>query len=230
MKLIKYEESNPEKVDAVRLRVRVRHAYIHALSCLQFYPDMWFAFAASEKLMNDVSSSMAILDRALYLLPESLLLHFTRADLLESLGRTKEAKERYEALLVDEKNASSLTYIQFMKFLRRTEGEKAARTLFLRARKVRCLFVLSRSLLLFLLAKEACAEIEYIVRESDQRSVYRFGVDGVQGEPERQGCAESVRDGHESLRQRPHLRTRVSPVYIHDQPAQRCHRSIRAVS
>ncbi|KAL0412527.1 UNVERIFIED_CONTAM: Cleavage stimulation factor subunit [Sesamum radiatum] len=66
---------------------------------------------------------------------DSEMLKYAYAELEESHGAAQAAKKVYESLLGDGANATALSHIQFIRFLRRTEGVEAARRYFLDARK-----------------------------------------------------------------------------------------------
>ncbi|MCI02041.1 cleavage stimulation factor subunit 3, partial [Trifolium medium] len=63
------------------------------------------------------------------------MLRYAYAELEESRGAIQAAKKIHENLLGDGDNATALAHIQFIRFLRRTEGVEAARKYFLDARK-----------------------------------------------------------------------------------------------
>jgi cleavage stimulation factor subunit 3 len=144
-RLIEYEKSNPQKADAQVLRKRIEFVYNQCLLCLYHYAEIWYDYANYHSSAGALDAASAVFERAITALPNSLLLHFVYADTLESLknyqvhsicmtrsDRTQKAQEIYERLLSH--NESSLVYIQYMKFTRRTQGFKAARAIFKRAR------------------------------------------------------------------------------------------------
>uniref|UniRef100_A0A2N9JAP0 Suppressor of forked domain-containing protein n=1 Tax=Fagus sylvatica TaxID=28930 RepID=A0A2N9JAP0_FAGSY len=65
----------------------------------------------------------------------SEMLRYAYAELEESRGAIQSAKKIYESLLGDVVNTTALAHIQFIRFLRRTEGVEAARKYFLDSRK-----------------------------------------------------------------------------------------------
>ncbi|KAH9415072.1 Cleavage stimulation factor subunit 3 [Dermatophagoides pteronyssinus] len=151
-KYIQWEKQNPLKTEDVTLVIkRVVFAYEQCLLCLGHHPDIWYEYASyldenskimAEKgdmnhhkaLQEDVAS---VYERATStLLKENILLHFSYADFEESRNRKDESIKIYEKLLRI-KTASfnpTLTYIQYMKFTRRTESMSSARAIFKRAR------------------------------------------------------------------------------------------------
>lgn len=143
-RLINYEKTNPQKLDAIALHTRVTFTYNQCLLCLYYFPEIWFDFAKYEIETGHVDNSITVFERALTALPDCFLIYFIYADTLESLKNIKAAKEVYEKLvnyvqsenyLNDNSNQQVLIYIQYMKFARRTEGIKAAREVFKVGRK-----------------------------------------------------------------------------------------------
>lgn len=82
-------------------------------------------------------TAIKVFHRALRALPRSTLLKYAYAELEESNGSIPAAKKVYESLLRDDhdnNNNNNNNTIQFIKFLRRTEGAEAAQKYFLDAR------------------------------------------------------------------------------------------------
>lgn len=152
-KYIAWEKSNPLRTEDTKEMVkRVIFAYEQCLLCMGHYPDIWYEYAAflSEnsqilsdkgdvnggKLLQDQAA--AVYDRAINgLLKTNMLIHFAYADFEEGRNKKEKSREIYERLLEvkEPKFDPTLVYIQFMKFSRRSEGIKAARTVFRRARE-----------------------------------------------------------------------------------------------
>ncbi|KAH9493981.1 Cleavage stimulation factor subunit 3 [Dermatophagoides farinae] len=151
-KYIQWEKQNPLKTEDVTSVIkRVVFAYEQCLLCLGHHPDIWYEYASyldenskimAEKgdmnhhkaLQEDVAS---VYDRATStLLKENILLHFSYADFEESRNRKDESIKIYEKLLHIKTIGfnPTLTYIQYMKFTRRTESMSSARAIFKRAR------------------------------------------------------------------------------------------------
>ncbi|XP_053209017.1 cleavage stimulation factor subunit 3-like [Panonychus citri] len=156
-KYIAWEKNNPLRSEDMGLVIkRVVFAYETCLLCLGHYPDTWYEYAAyleeNSRIMNDKGDinqfkllqddSAAVFDKAsTTLLKTSMLIHFAYADFEEGRNNKSKAVDIYNRLLdVKEDNFDpTLVYIQFMKFSRRSEGIKAARTVFKRAREdTRC--------------------------------------------------------------------------------------------
>ncbi|RWS21643.1 cleavage stimulation factor subunit 3-like protein, partial [Leptotrombidium deliense] len=152
-KYIAWEKSNPLRTEDEAIIVkRVTFGYEQCLLCLGHYPDVWYEFCAyleeNSRLMNekgDINQCKAlqeevtgVYERATStLLKHSILIHFAFADFEESRNRKEKVAEIYNKLL-DAKDSNidpTLVYIQYMKFARRSEGIKAARNVFKRARE-----------------------------------------------------------------------------------------------
>ncbi|KAI6184025.1 Suf domain-containing protein [Aphelenchoides bicaudatus] len=150
-KYIHWEKSNPLNLDDYsQLAKRVIYAYDQALLCLGYLPDIWYEAALfqqqAEKSLaekGDVKQSATVSEEiiALYekaisgLMKDSPILYFSYADFEEERRNFDKAKAIYNRLLEREDVNPTLGYIQFMKFIRRTEGVKAARLIFKRARE-----------------------------------------------------------------------------------------------
>lgn len=156
-KYIQWEKSNPSGTEEYALYAkRVIFAYEQALLCLGYYPDIWYeaslfqqqaATALAEKgdvkLANSLNVEITqLFERAIGgLLKDSQLLFFAYADFEEERMKYENVKKIYDRLLAIETADPTLTYIQLMKFVRRTEGVQFARNVFKRARQdPRCKF------------------------------------------------------------------------------------------
>ena len=131
-KMLSYEKGNPQNLDPVKFKIRVRLAYRHALKTLWFHPDIWYSFFDFERSTNDVEAGFILLRQSLSALPDSTILHFCLADALELDGNNAEAREVLERLL--ERQPSNFAYIQRMRFARRVDGIAVARDVFRQAR------------------------------------------------------------------------------------------------
>lgn len=134
-KLLSFEKGNPQRVDNVSANKRIAFTYEQCLMYLYHYPDIWYEYATWHAKNGSRDSAIKVFQRALKALPESDMLKYAYAELEESHGAVQAAKKVYESLLGDGVNATALSHIQFMRFLRRTEGVEAARKYFLDARK-----------------------------------------------------------------------------------------------
>ncbi|KAJ3676582.1 hypothetical protein LUZ60_003994 [Juncus effusus] len=133
-RLLAFEKGNPQRIDATTANRRVNFTYEQCLMYLYHYPDVWYDYAMWHAKNGSVDSAIKIFQRALKALPESELLKYAYAELEESRGAIQPAKKIYESLVSDETTANSLGHIQFIRFLRRTEGVESARKYFLEAR------------------------------------------------------------------------------------------------
>lgn len=82
-----------------------------------------------------MDSAIKVFQRALKALPDSEVLRYAYAELEECRGGIQASKKIYENLLRNSSTATALGYIQFLRFIRRTEGVEAARKFFTEARK-----------------------------------------------------------------------------------------------
>lgn len=99
------------------------------------YPDIWFDYATWHAKNGSFDSAVEVYMRALKVLPDSDMLKYAYAEFEESRGAIQPAKKVYESLLASNGTAPSLALIQYIRFLRRSEGAEAARKYFLEARK-----------------------------------------------------------------------------------------------
>ncbi|KAF7493188.1 Cleavage stimulation factor subunit 3 [Sarcoptes scabiei] len=158
-KYIQWEKNNPLKTEDLTLVIkRVVFAYEQCLLCLGHHSDIWYEYASyldqNSKMMaekGDMNHHKAlqedvalVYERATStLLKENILLHFSYADFEESRNRKDEAIKIYEKLLRIETPEfnPTLIYVQYMKFIRRTESITSARAIFKRAREdTRCTY------------------------------------------------------------------------------------------
>ncbi|WOK95921.1 cleavage stimulation factor subunit 77 [Canna indica] len=134
-RLLIFEKGNPQRVDSASANRRITFSYEQCLMYLYHYPDIWYDYATWHASSGSVDSAVKIFQRALKALPDSELLKYAYAELEESRGAIQPAKRIYESLLASSPSETSLAHIQFIRFLRRTEGIEAARKYFLEARK-----------------------------------------------------------------------------------------------
>ncbi|VDM52621.1 unnamed protein product [Angiostrongylus costaricensis] len=150
-KYIQWEKSNPMETEEYgQFAKRVVYAYEQSLLCLGYYPDMWYEAAlflqqagkqleekGDVKLAQQMTAeAMQLFDRAISgLMKHSQLLYFAYADFEEERMKFDNVKKIYDNLLAIDHIDPTLTYIQLMKFTRRTEGVRAARAVFKRARE-----------------------------------------------------------------------------------------------
>eukprot|EP01018_Ginkgo_biloba_P004303 Gb_41029 [translate_table: standard] len=102
---------------------------------LYHYPDIWYDYATWHARNGSADSASRVFQRALKALPDSEVLRYAYAELEESRGGIQGAKKIYENLLRNNSTATALGNIQFIRFIRRTEGIEAARKFFSEARK-----------------------------------------------------------------------------------------------
>merc|ERR1712226_1193174 len=150
-KYFKWEKDNPlNSEDYLFISKRVTYAYEQCLLVFGHHPDVWCEVCVwlenVSKILNqkgDASNSKNFLDavanmyeRAIsHLMKYNHLMYFAYADYEESRMKVPKVHQIYERALGVEDLDPTLVYIQFMKFARRSEGIKAARAVFKRARE-----------------------------------------------------------------------------------------------
>ncbi|GAU38061.1 hypothetical protein TSUD_146200 [Trifolium subterraneum] len=134
-KLLSFEKGNPQRIDTASSNKRVIFTYEQCLMYMYHYPDIWYDYATWHAKGGSIDAAIKVFQRSLKALPDSAMLRYAYAELEESRGAIQAAKKIYENLLGDGDNATALAHIQFIRFLRRTEGVEAARKYFLDARK-----------------------------------------------------------------------------------------------
>lgn len=152
-KYIQWEKSNPLRTENnLIVMKRVAYSYKQCLLCFGHHPNVWHEYASyldeQIKSLNDKEAETSkklsrelttLYERATKgLMKHNLLIHFAYADFEESRNDRKKALEIYnnliEAAREDKQIDLTLVYIQLMRFTRRTEGSKAARAVFIKAR------------------------------------------------------------------------------------------------
>lgn len=134
-RFLAFEKGNPQRIDSATSIRRVAFTYEQCLMYLYHYPDIWYDYATWYAKSGSIDSAIKVFQRALKALPDSEVLRYAYAELEESRGAIQPAKKIYESLLANSVNTTALAHIQFIRFLRRTEGIEAARKYFLDARK-----------------------------------------------------------------------------------------------
>lgn len=134
-KLLSFEKGNPQRIDIASSNKRVIFTYEQCLMYLYHYPDVWYDYATWHAKAGSIDAAIKVFQRSLKALPDSEMLRYAYAELEESRGAIQAAKKIYENLLGDSENATALAHIQFIRFLRRTEGVEPAKKYFLDARK-----------------------------------------------------------------------------------------------
>ncbi|KAI1287093.1 Cleavage stimulation factor subunit 3 [Halotydeus destructor] len=154
-KYVAWEKSNPLRYEDISDVIkRVEFAYEQSILCLGHYPDIWYEFASyleesarkleekgdAKKHALYLDQAAAIFERATGdLLKGNILINFAWADFEEGRNKKEKATKIYTDLLEIVNINPTLVYVQYMKFARRAEGIKSARTIFKRAREdARC--------------------------------------------------------------------------------------------
>ncbi|CAL4952381.1 unnamed protein product [Urochloa decumbens] len=134
-RLLAFEKGNPQRIDVTTANRRVTFTFEQCLMYLYHHPDIWYDYAMWHANNGSMDSAAKIFQRALKAIPDSEVLKYAFAEMEESRGAIQTAKTIYESLLGENASVTSLAHIQFIRFLRRTEGVEAARKYFLDARK-----------------------------------------------------------------------------------------------
>ena len=138
-RLISFEKSNPLKLEAEPLCARVELMYNQCLLCLYHNPEFCYEYATWHAENGRESNASEVFKEACSALPTCTILYFAAADFEASQDKIEDAKAIYESLLSRaeelELHTQGQIWIQYMRFLRRTEGASSSRKLFLRARK-----------------------------------------------------------------------------------------------
>ncbi|KAI4341639.1 hypothetical protein MLD38_026337 [Melastoma candidum] len=134
-RFLAFEKTNPQRIDAVDANKRIVLTYEQCLMYLYHYPDVWYDYATWHAKAGATEAAIKVFQRALKALPRSQLLRYAYAEYEESRGAIQPAKKVYETLLTDGSDNAALAHIQYIRFLRRTEGVEAAKKYFLDARK-----------------------------------------------------------------------------------------------
>lgn len=133
--LLTFEKGNPQKLDPASLMKRVAFTFEQCLMYLYHYPDIWYDYASWHAQNGSSDSAAVVFQRALKALPDKALLHYALAEFEEARGNIQEARKVYEMLVKNSTTASSLAYIQYIRFVQRTEGTDSALKVLVEARK-----------------------------------------------------------------------------------------------
>lgn len=119
--VVEFELTNPERLDPINWKSRVRLVFEQALMCQRFSAEMWYQYAVFEReSAGDYAAAARIFRRALVIMPDSNLLSFSFADHEELRNDIPSAKLVYENLL--KHYPSPLVYITYQRFARRAFG------------------------------------------------------------------------------------------------------------
>lgn len=144
---ISWEKSNPTRTEDQSVLVkRVLYSHEQCLLCFGHCADIWYEAAlylqrASETGDPQCGSRWSeeasiMFDRAVNgPLKSNLLIHFAYADFEELRQKHDNAEAIYTKLLEKKDLDPTLVYVQYMKFARRAQGIKGARSIFKRARE-----------------------------------------------------------------------------------------------
>lgn len=187
-----WEQSNPQGLEPTQFEKRVTLCFDQSLMYLYRDAEVWFEYYQWYFHRGSKKEAMDVLARAQAALPDCVLFHFEAAELLFSEGEHEDARKVFENLIdrlakscgdgvvtegPEKKNMLSLCWVQFMKLVRKMEGQAAARKIFMRARK--CPQVTHH-------IYSASALLEYNVDKNTQvaRNIFELGLKKHLGEPE----------------------------------------------
>ncbi|KAI9336838.1 hypothetical protein DFJ73DRAFT_18216 [Zopfochytrium polystomum] len=102
-KFIAWEKSNPLRIeDASAVAARVVYAFKSALSMLRFFPEIWNDAASYLVELGREEDAIAMLTEATEIMPRSLLLHFSLAEIKESAKKDfSEITSLFDALIAN---------------------------------------------------------------------------------------------------------------------------------
>lgn len=107
---IQWEKSDPLQLeDETAVMDRVAYTYQQAFLVLRLYPEIWYSFASYYLELNKPEKSLSILKQGIEIMPTSLLLNFSYAELCESKRQLDEARQAYDQLVTTlDKNIEDL--------------------------------------------------------------------------------------------------------------------------
>jgi hypothetical protein len=184
-----------------QLTARVTLAYEQALMSLVHFPDVWLELATWHENEQRLDEAAAVLLRARESIPGCALLSFAAADCEEARGNVAGAKAVYESLIEKHEesaaaaaaeaaaaaaatpythppmdNSTLLVYIEYMRCVRRMEGQQPARKAFMRARK-------APGLRWEIFAAAALLEWRYDHSDKPARNIFELGLKSFIGVP-----------------------------------------------
>ncbi|CAO3662322.1 unnamed protein product [Rhizopus stolonifer] len=99
-KYINWEKSDPLRLeDSSAVMERVIYAYQQAFFSLRFYPEIWHGCATYYLEQDKPDKALAIFKEANEIMPTSLLINFSYAELCESKKQIDEARQIYNDLI-----------------------------------------------------------------------------------------------------------------------------------
>ena len=136
---LRYEQSNPQRLEPIPFKLRVLFAFKQALLVLRQYPDVWYEYMEWCLDNNHEAEAEKVMEEAVEALPDSLLMQLIYAQYLEQRNQINQALQVYQTLVeVQEERrqgANPLAYVQYMRFARRCFGITMARRVFVQARR-----------------------------------------------------------------------------------------------
>ncbi|KAG1139413.1 hypothetical protein G6F37_009687 [Rhizopus arrhizus] len=130
-KYIEWEKSDPLRLeDSVAVMERVVYAYQQAFLALRFYPEIWYSFAAYCLEQDKAEKALTVYKEAIEIMPTSLLLNFSYAELCESRKQIDEARQVYNNLIEkldkDREDLKEATEKEIAKLQQEAEDDRAS--------------------------------------------------------------------------------------------------------
>jgi hypothetical protein len=133
-----YERTNPERLSSSDLAQRIRYAYKEMACVLTRHPECWHMWSAWELLGSEakkVKTAVAVLDLGQEHVPDSTLLSYAEARVLElHTDAPTDCLHVMEKFL--DRSPNTLGFILYQQMVRRYKGIDDARALFAKARRV----------------------------------------------------------------------------------------------
>ncbi|KAG2229913.1 hypothetical protein INT48_008288 [Thamnidium elegans] len=128
---IQWEKGDPLQLeDEAAVLDRVAYTYQQAFLVLRFYPEIWYSFASYYQEMNKPEKSLSILKQGIEIMPTSLLLNFSYAELCESRKQLDDARQAFDALVEnlerDIENLKQTSQQEIAKIHQEAEEERAS--------------------------------------------------------------------------------------------------------
>tara|TARA_R110002050_G_scaffold121205_3_gene239525 strand:- start:1630 stop:2544 length:915 start_codon:yes stop_codon:yes gene_type:complete len=145
--LIAYERENAQRLVPMEFAKRVMHTYTQCLLSMYFFPEVWYDAAIFRTdYAGGEEGAQKMFERGIRATPDSLLLRLSMVGFLESKGNTDAVEKAFESMIkyfgqkkfrseVERKHTTSIIFLQYMLFARRSFGIDKARKIFMMARK-----------------------------------------------------------------------------------------------
>ncbi|KAJ1958397.1 mRNA 3'-end-processing protein rna14 [Linderina pennispora] len=103
---LKWEISNPLRLtESAEVQKRVIYAYNQACMALRFFPEVWIEFASYLWALGQRDAALAKIRDASEVMPESLAVQFSYAEMAEKMKQFSLCKDIYEGLVTSARSA-----------------------------------------------------------------------------------------------------------------------------